>query len=107
MDVPVAVTMVETTRLFAEQREAAEDYLKKVERRLTEQGVKVRRLRGEGPAAETLLDAAKQQGATLIAMTTHGYKGIARWVLGSVAERTIRIAPCPVLTVKADAEKSE
>ncbi len=44
---------------------------------------------------------AEKLDADLIVMGTHGRTGLAHVFLGSVAERTLRIAPCPVLTVKA------
>jgi universal stress protein A len=47
-----------------------------------------------------VLQAAKRLGASLIVMATHGRKGLSHLLLGSVAERVIREAPCPVLTVK-------
>ena len=66
-------------------------------------------LRGEGrvetqvgqgaPAAEILRIAAERQ-ASLIVIATHGRTGLERLALGSVAERVIRAAPCPVLVVR-------
>lgn len=53
----------------------------------------------EGRAAETLIDLAEQKGAGLIVMTTHGAGGLGRWIMGSVAEKVVRHAPCPVLTI--------
>jgi nucleotide-binding universal stress UspA family protein len=50
---------------------------------------------------EMIRQAAEDLGADLIVMGTHGRTGIAQVFLGSVAERTLRIAPCPVLTVQA------
>jgi nucleotide-binding universal stress UspA family protein len=50
--------------------------------------------------AERIADCARQLGVDLIVMGTHGRSGIARAFLGSVAERTLRNAPCPVLTVR-------
>jgi nucleotide-binding universal stress UspA family protein len=47
--------------------------------------------------------AAETWPADLIAMGTHGRTGIPHAVLGSIAERTVRLAPTPVLTVRADA----
>jgi universal stress protein A len=47
-----------------------------------------------------VLQVAKRLGVDLIVMATHGRKGLRRLVLGSVAERVVREAPCPVLTVK-------
>ncbi len=51
--------------------------------------------------AETLREVAVNLGADLIVMGTHGRTGLAHVFLGSVAERTLRTAPCPVLTVPA------
>ena len=50
--------------------------------------------------SEAIAACAEEIGADLIVMGTRGLSGIKHVVLGSVAERTIRIAPCPVLTVK-------
>jgi nucleotide-binding universal stress UspA family protein len=52
-----------------------------------------------GHGAVTIVDYAQQCGADLIVMGTHGRTGLAHLFLGSVAERVVRIAPCPVLTV--------
>jgi nucleotide-binding universal stress UspA family protein len=43
---------------------------------------------------------AKQQDIDLIVMGTHGHRGVAHALLGSVAERVVRVAPCPVITVR-------
>ena len=51
-----------------------------------------------------IADMAKDIGADLIVMGTRGLTGIKHVMLGSVAERTVRAAPCPVLTVKSDPE---
>jgi len=51
--------------------------------------------------ADRIGDSAQQLGADLIVMGTHGRTGLAHAFVGSVAERTLRIAPCPVLTVRA------
>jgi nucleotide-binding universal stress UspA family protein len=53
-----------------------------------------------GNIADALREAATMFGADLIVMGTHGRTGLAHVFLGSVAERTIRQAPCPVLTVR-------
>ena len=52
------------------------------------------------PAAE-ILRYAKSANIDLIVMGTHGRTGLARLVLGSVAEAVVRAAPCPVLTVRS------
>jgi nucleotide-binding universal stress UspA family protein len=50
-----------------------------------------------------IVDFAAEHGSTLIVMGTHGRSGPSRWVIGSVAERVVRLAPCPVLTVRESA----
>ncbi len=61
-------------------------------------------MRGD-PAVE-VLKAATRLDIDLIVMATHGRKGIRRLVLGSVAERVLREAQCPVLTVKPKAART-
>jgi nucleotide-binding universal stress UspA family protein len=55
----------------------------------------------EGDPAAQILEAAKQNQCDLIVMGTHGRTGLARLVMGSVAEQVVRNTPCPVVTVKA------
>jgi nucleotide-binding universal stress UspA family protein len=50
-----------------------------------------------------ILDYAQNSGMDLIVMGTHGRTGFDRFLLGSVAEDVVRLADCPVLTVRADA----
>ena len=62
-------------------------------------------LRTGAPAGE-ILEAAKEFEADLVVMGSHGYGKLHRLLLGSVADRVISMASCPVLTVKAAAERS-
>jgi nucleotide-binding universal stress UspA family protein len=50
--------------------------------------------------AEAIVRCAEKIGADLIVMGTRGMTGLKHLLLGSVAERTLRLAPCPVLTLK-------
>lgn len=52
-----------------------------------------------GVAWDQVIDAAREQKAGLIVMGTHGRTGVRRALLGSVAEKVVRLAPVPVLTV--------
>ena len=54
-----------------------------------------------GGAAEGILETAEAVGAELIVLATHGRTGVARFFLGSVAERVVRESSCPVLTIRA------
>jgi nucleotide-binding universal stress UspA family protein len=53
-----------------------------------------------GDARDLINRTAKDLGADLIVMGTHGRRGVSRALLGSVTENVVRTAPCPVLTVR-------
>jgi universal stress protein A len=57
----------------------------------------------QGITASDICAFAGEGGFDLIVMGTHGRGGVSHLLLGSVAERVLRSAPCPVLTVKAPA----
>jgi nucleotide-binding universal stress UspA family protein len=54
----------------------------------------------EGDPAGEIVRAAEEENASLIVLGTHGRTGLARLLMGSVAEQVVRHAPCPVLIVK-------
>jgi nucleotide-binding universal stress UspA family protein len=60
-----------------------------------------------GTPHEAIVATAKQLGADLIVMGTHGRGALERFFLGSVADRVIRSAPCPVLTVRETTGKGD
>jgi universal stress protein A len=47
-----------------------------------------------------IIDVAEEEKIDLIVMTTHGRTGLSHLVMGSVAEKIVRTAPCPVLTIR-------
>lgn len=53
-----------------------------------------------GYAAEEVLDLASQNNIDMIIMGTHGRKGIDRMLFGSVAEKVVKSAKCPVVTIR-------
>jgi nucleotide-binding universal stress UspA family protein len=58
-----------------------------------------------GDPVDIIHETAKEIGADLIVMTTHRRTGVARWLLGSIAEHVVRSSPVPVLTLHVnDAE---
>ena len=63
------------------------------------EGRKVVRVTVEGPAFLEIIRYAHDQNMDLIVMGTHGRAGLSHALMGSVAERVVRKAPCPVLTV--------
>lgn len=64
-------------------------------------GVRATGLLLEGVAAEQIVRAARGRRAGLVVMGTHGRTGLTKLFLGSVAERVVGSAPCPVMTVRA------
>lgn len=67
------------------------------------QGVKARGLVGRGDAASEIGRLAAEERADLIVLATHGWAGWRHLVFGSVAEKVLRDAPCPVLSVRSPA----
>ena len=62
--------------------------------------LRVRSVLVEGAPADQIVRAARSLKCDLIVLATHGRTGMARAVMGSVAENVVRLAPCPVLTVR-------
>ncbi len=69
---------------------------------LSSRGIQVGVRVVEGPAVRTILETADELKPDAIVMGTHGRKGFAHAFMGSVAERVVRSATCPVITLKAE-----
>jgi nucleotide-binding universal stress UspA family protein len=65
----------------------------------TASGIPVRVAIQAGDVVERILQEGRSWRADLVVLGTHGQGGFERWALGSVSEKTLRRAPCPVLTV--------
>lgn len=87
--------------MTVEIRKQAEAYLEEVRRRLEGSGIRARAFAVWGDAAWTIVEVALREEASLIAMTTHGRSGLARWVFGSVTERVLRASTTPVLVTRS------
>ena len=66
-------------------------------------GLKVRPVLRSGVPHEEIVALATDEFADLLVIGTHGRGGMSRVLLGSVADRVVRLAPCPVLTVRGPA----
>ena len=65
------------------------------------QGLKAKIWRTTSNSPASAITAyAKDETIDLVVMGTHGRSAVARWILGSVADKVVRTAPCPVLTVR-------
>ncbi|MEM1030520.1 MAG: universal stress protein [Myxococcota bacterium] len=78
----------------------AREQLRDLEARVAARGHRTRAVFAPGFADQAIVDAVRDVGADLLVVGTHGYTGVQRWMLGSVAERVARLAPCHVLVVR-------
>jgi nucleotide-binding universal stress UspA family protein len=81
-------------------REDAQDYLAGLQSQARCSDCSIQTVVVEGDVAGCIVDKAAAEQVDLIVMTTHGYSGFTRWMLGSITERVLRGAPCPVLVVR-------
>lgn len=88
------------TRIAEEQRLLAQKELDKIVNRMRDSGLKARSLLKVGSPFLEVLHTAQSEGTDLIVMGTHGRTGLAHVLMGSVAERVVQKAPCPVLTIR-------
>jgi nucleotide-binding universal stress UspA family protein len=102
----VSANMAETpgtAQVLLEAESAAEqeiiDYLRDLAQRLSEPGLPVRWELLRGPVSSSIATLAQELPHSLIALASHGRSGLARWVLGSVAEELLRGTGDPVLVI--------
>lgn len=102
---PIRPSVIEGTRYVeledAEKRRAeAEEYLASIAVELRAKGVKTTTMVRRGEPAEEILAGAREAGADLIAMTTHGRSGLGRLLFGSGAEAVLRQSEVPVFLMR-------
>jgi len=68
--------------------------------KIREHGLATRWLLKTGVPHEEIVKTASEEGAAYVVMGTHGRGALERFLLGSVADRVVRTAPCPVVTVR-------
>ena len=91
----------EMVRELQEQgHETAVSYLNEKQSILEQDGISCETIVTEGDEAGVIVDTAVEQQADVIVMTTHGRSGLSRWMMGSVAERVLRDAKCPVMVTR-------
>jgi len=91
---------------FGKIESAALTKLERIGRQKLKAGTRYELLVASGDPALEVLKASTRLGIDLIVMPTHGRTGARRLVLGSVAERVVREAACPVLTIKLTAARA-
>lgn len=97
--VPISPAFLEEARLRAQAD------LDEQAARVRSEGLEVETVAVAGYPVESIVAAAEDQGADLIAMGTAGRTGAAHLFLGSTAERVVQRAPCPVLTLRKPEEE--
>ncbi len=94
--------------LAADLLNSAETQLKELQLPKETNGIKVNRYVLSGNAPREIADHASRHKADLIVMATHGSGAVARFFLGSVTDKVLHVAPCPVLVMrKGKGSKSE
>jgi nucleotide-binding universal stress UspA family protein len=86
--------------LAGELERAGKQQLARLAANLRARRVSVRTLQCLGTPHQTIIDVARKLKTDLVIMSTHGRSGLAHVLMGSVAERVVRSAPCPVLVVR-------
>ncbi len=104
---PVSGPLVDPTPIIEAELRAATTYLAATAEVLESAGVTVECVQRDGHPAEVILEEARERNVDLIAMTTHGRGGVARLAFGSVADKVLRHAPCPVLLVRVQPAAEE
>ena len=90
-------------QIAEEQRLSAQRQLDKIVTQLRDAQLKARSLMRVGAPFLEIIHAARTEAVDLIVLGTHGRRGINHLLMGSVAEAVARIAPAPVLLVRAKA----
>jgi nucleotide-binding universal stress UspA family protein len=99
---PDAVMPV-TPQVVSQLEQSSKAELDRIAERVRAAGITVDTVATVGPNDVEICRYADQIGADLIIMGTHGRTGLRHALLGSVAEKVVRRAPCPVLTVRPHA----
>ncbi|MBK8421293.1 universal stress protein [Candidatus Villigracilis saccharophilus] len=84
-----------------EQEDRSSKYITEIEAQLKSAGFKTSTQMRVGAVADVILGVAEELQVDVIAMSTHGRTGPARWLLGSIAERVVRNSNIPVLLIRA------
>jgi nucleotide-binding universal stress UspA family protein len=101
MAIPEVGVAVTSTLIESTARTQQDEFDKRVARRAS---AGIEALLRTGDARDVIVDVARELGADLIVMGTHGRRGVRRALIGSIAESVVRTAPCPVLTIREHKE---
>jgi nucleotide-binding universal stress UspA family protein len=92
---------VELERLNREMKLESQRRLTELTARAKTSGIRAASVMVEGEPARQIVRVARSKRADLIVVGTHGRTGLDKFFLGSVAQRVVTTAPCPVMTVRS------
>lgn len=104
---PVSLSLVDPDhglfldRIVESLRIQGQDYLEKIAATLRKEGLTVTLAVHEGSPAARIVEEGEKESGSLIAMSTHGRSGIARWVLGSTTNKVIHATVRPLVVVRS------
>ena len=87
-------------RIDTHARRRGQQQLSKVAEKATKSGIRVATLLLQGDPARQIVRTARSKRVDLVVVGTHGRRAFSRFLLGSVAQRVVMSAPCPVVTVR-------
>ncbi len=92
---------IDTGPIIARMKEQAEQYLAHLTQKIGEEAKIKAVVLEDTTIADAIVSYADSANIDLIVMSTHGRSGISRWMYGSVADRVLRAAHCPVLLIRS------
>ena len=87
--------------LEEDAKKAAAEALVPVVEEIRERGLACSALVDAGTASLRIVEIVEEHGIDMVVLATHGYTGLRHVLMGSTAERVVRLSPCPVLSVKS------
>ncbi|MGH7278433.1 MAG: universal stress protein [Candidatus Rokuibacteriota bacterium] len=94
------VELADLQRIYEEQRQWIQRTLEERAKEAAGRGITVRTLIQTGEPAETIAETARAEQADVVVIGAHGERGLTRLLVGNVAERVVKLSPCPVLLAK-------
>lgn len=86
-------------KYYEEMYEFATTSLEEIEKKRITGGIKIQKVVVQGNAADEIIKHAENENVDVIVIATHGWTGWRKWVFGSVTDKVVKLATCPVLTV--------
>jgi nucleotide-binding universal stress UspA family protein len=86
--------------VITEEQKQNEQLLRKLVEEIRGKGIDAEPIYVVGQPYAEIVKAAQELNIDLVTLATHGRKGVSHVIFGSVAEKVVRLAPCPVLTIK-------